>query len=121
MRMLMILIAVGLISLGAWYVLRDDGLLEEVTEERVESALLAKGLPVPMAECMAPKLTDKLSISQLLKLEKLGPQDGEETVPGSVGEAIDRLRRVDDSEAVQALVTTATGCGVSALKDSILG
>lgn len=121
MRILMILLAIGLVVFGAWFVLRDDGLLEEVTEERVEGALLANGLPVPMAECMAPKLTDKLSISQLIKLEKLGPEEGEESMPQSVGEAIDRLRRVDDSEAVQVLITTATGCGVRTLKDSILG
>ncbi|MEL6528616.1 MAG: hypothetical protein AAGK01_06020 [Pseudomonadota bacterium] len=112
-----ILVAIVLLAIGGWLVFRDGGLLNQVTEERVEDALIAKGVPVSMAACMAPKLTDRLSISQLRKLEQLGPEQGESRLPGSPGEALERLRRVDDPEAVEALAVVGTRCGV----DSLLG
>lgn len=112
MRMFAIVLGIALIGVGVWVFTRDGGVLEQVTEERVEGALLANGMPEPMAACMAGKLTDKLSISQLQSLEKLGPQGGESRIPQSRAEAVERLRRVDDSEAVSALVGSATSCGV---------
>ena len=112
MRLLAILVAIALLGVGVWLFTRDGGVLEQVTEERVEGALLANGMPLPMAQCMAPRLTDRLSIAQLQKLEKLGPQGGESRVPRSREEALMRLRRVEDSEAVSALVSVAAGCGV---------
>ncbi|MEM6476085.1 MAG: hypothetical protein AAF687_07960 [Pseudomonadota bacterium] len=118
MRMLAIIAAIALLGVGVWLFTRDGGVIQQVTEERVEGALLANGLPVPMAECMAPKLTDQLSISQLQKLEELGPQGGESRIPQSRSEALDRLRRVEDSEAVSALISVATGCGLEMIRDN---
>jgi hypothetical protein len=118
MRMLAIVLAIALIGVGVWLVTRDGGILQDVTEERVEGALLANGMPAPMAECMAAKLTDRLTIEQLQKLEMLGPQGGEARIPQSRSEAIDRLRRVDDSEAVAALVGTATSCGIELIGEN---
>lgn len=119
MRMLAIVLAIGLIGLGVWVFTRDGGVLERVTEERVEGALLANGLPAPMAECMAEKLVDKLSISQLQKLEKLGPQGGESRIPETGAAAVERLRRVEDSEAVSALISSATTCGIASMRKSV--
>lgn len=115
MRSIVILVLVFLIGIGAWLFLRDDGVLEQVTEARVEEALLANRVPVPMAECMAPRLTDRLSIAQLKKLERFAPQDGESSIPLSTGEAMARLRRIDDPQAVETVVTVAGGCGVGLL------
>ncbi len=112
-----LLVAIVLLAVGGWLVFREGGLLNQVTEERVEDALIAKGVPVGMAECMAPKLTDRLSISQLRKLEKLGPEEGESSMPGSASQALERLRRVDDDEAVEALAVVGARCGV----DSLIG
>ena len=112
MRSLFILLAIVLIAVGAWFVLRDDGVLEQVTKARVEEALLANRVPAPMAECMAPRLADQLTIFQLKKLERFAPQEGETRVPLSTGEAMARLRRIDDREAVETVVTVAGGCGV---------
>lgn len=112
MRFTAILVAIALLGVGAWLFTRDGGLMQQVTEERVKGALLANGMPLPIAECMAPRLTDKLSIAQLQQLEKLGPQGGETRIPSGRDEAIARLRQVEDSEAVSALVTVAAGCGV---------
>ncbi|MEL6542527.1 MAG: hypothetical protein AAFP79_04695 [Pseudomonadota bacterium] len=96
---------------GAWFVLRDDGVLEQVTAARVEQALLDNRVPEPMAACMGPRLADRLSISQLRALERAKPQEDESTIPLSTGEAMARLRRIDDREAVEQVVVTAGGCG----------
>ena len=112
MRMLLIVLGIAIVGVGVWLFTRDGGVIQQVTEDRVEGALLANGLPAPMADCMAGKLTDKLSIAQLQSLEKLGPQGGESRIPQSRAEALDRLRRVEDSEAVSALVGAATSCGI---------
>jgi hypothetical protein len=119
MRMLLIILGIALVGVGVWVFTRDGGVIQQVTEDRVEGALLSNGLPKPMAECMAEKLTAKLSISQLQKLEELGPQGGESRIPQTRAEAMDRLRRVDDSEAVAALVGAATSCGVAMVGKTI--
>ncbi|QFT77172.1 hypothetical protein [Erythrobacter sp. THAF29] len=111
MRKIAILMLVALLGLGAWMFFREDGLLEQVTEARVEQALLDNSVPPEMASCMAPRLVDRLSIGQLRKLERMAPQDGETAIPLSMGEAMARLRRVDDREAVETLVRAGGTCG----------
>ncbi len=112
MRRLVILLVVFAIGIGAWFLLRDDGLVEQVKEARVEQALIANGVPGELSGCMAERLVDKLSINQLLKLERLAPQDGEARIPQSLGGAMERLRRVDDNEAVEQLARAAGGCTI---------
>ena len=113
MRNIVILLLVFLVGIGAWLFLRDDGALEQVTEARVAEALLNNGVPPVMAQCMTPQLVDRLSIAQLQKLERLAPAEGEAGLPGSSGEALDRLRRVEDDAAVEQLVLVAGRCSVS--------
>lgn len=108
-----------LLGLGAFYVLSGQALLEKVTEARVEQALLDNGAPPPLAQCMAGKLVDQLSIEQLLKLEKLAPEEGEDRLPTSGREAIARLNRVDDPEAVRALAGAGASCSVSMIGDAL--
>lgn len=110
MRFLFILLAVFLIGLAAWFVLRDDGVLDQVTEERVEQALLDKGAPPKLAECMAERLVDELSLNQLRKLENLRAGEGEAALPASIPELRERLERVDDPEAVRVLTATSIRC-----------
>ena len=110
-RWLLVLILFAFIAIGAWFVLRDDGMLEQVTAERIEQALLDNRVPAPMAACMAPRLADQLSLGQLKRLERAAPQEGESRVPLSTGEALERLRRIDDPEAVRTVARVAGGCG----------
>ncbi len=119
MKRIIVLLLVLASGVGTYFVLREDGLLEQVTEERVEQALLDNRVPASLASCMAPKMTDRLSISQLRKLELLAPEEGEGSLPTSPAEALARLRRVDDDEAVRVLVGTGTTCGLSSLRDTI--
>ena len=110
--LLLIMAVVALLGIGAWFVFKPEGLLQQVTEERVEKALLNNGVPMPMAGCMAPRLTDRLTIDQLRNLEKMAPEKGESTFPMGPNEALTRLRRVGDDEAVEQLVRVAAGCGI---------
>lgn len=111
MRKIAVLLVVVLLAMGAWMFFRDDGLLDQVTEARVEQALLDNRVPPAMASCMAPRLVDELSINQLRKLERAAPQDGETRIPLSMGEAMARLRRIDDRQAVETVVMVGGGCG----------
>ncbi|MGB3470777.1 MAG: hypothetical protein WBA51_08150 [Erythrobacter sp.] len=119
MRFVGVLVAVALIAGLGWLTFRDGGWLNQVTEERVEAALVANGVPVDMAQCMSGNLVDQLSISQLRKLERLQAEEGEVIVPLSVEAAITRMQRVDDPEAVRVLALTATRCGVGSLLERL--
>jgi hypothetical protein len=108
----LLLFGVFLAGLGAFWVLGGEALVEKVTEARVEQALLDNGVPANMSACMAPRLVDRLSIEQLRKLERFAPEKGENRIPLSTGEAMTRLRRVDDRQAVEEVVIVAGGCGI---------
>ena len=111
LRGLLILALAIVLGGGAYVVLMDDGVLEQVTAARVEQALLDNRVPAPMAACMGERLADRLSISQLRALERAKPQDGESVIPLSTGKAMARLRRIDDREAVEQVVVAAGSCG----------
>lgn len=115
----LLLFLLFLAGLGAFWFLGGQALLEKVTEGRVEQALLDNGAPPRLAKCMSGKLVDQLSIQQLLKLEKLAPEEGEGRLPASGREAIERFNRVDDPEAVRALAGAGASCSVSMLGDAL--
>jgi len=115
----LLLFGLFLLGLGAFWVLGGEKLLEKVTEARVEQALLDNGAPEPLAQCMAERLVDTLTIEQLLKLEKLASEEGEGRLPASAGEAIARFNRVDDPEAVRALASSGASCSVSMIGDAL--
>ena len=109
MRKFVILLALLAIGIGAWAML---GGLDRVTEARVRTALVGAGLSEAMADCMAPRMVERLSISQLRKLERLAPVAGETAVPLSTREALRRLRRVEDREAIEVTARAAGGCAL---------
>jgi len=111
MRTILLIAFLAVLGLGAWLFLREDGLLEQVTEARVAEALISNGVPPVMTQCMAPRLVDRLSISQLRALERAKRQAGESAIPLSTREAMARLERINDREAVEQLVIVAGGCG----------
>ena len=115
MRTIITLLIVAAIGGGVWLTLRDGGFLDRVTESRVERMLIDNGVSERMAQCMAPRLVDRLSIEQLEKLERLAPEGDEAALPTSSREALARLRRVDDREALEQVVVIAGGCGLEQL------
>ncbi len=116
MKKLLLLIVIVALALGAWIWL---GGLDRVTEGRVRTALAEAGIPEALAQCMAPRMVDRLSIVQLRKLERIGAQDGEYPVPLSTTEALARIRRVDDREAIEVTAAAAGRCALQGVLDGI--
>ena len=105
-----VLLVAALVGVAAYL-----GAFDRVTESRVERALANAGVSPRMAECMAPKMVDRLTLPQLRKLERLGPEEGEYAVPLSGREALARLERVDDAEALEVLVRAGGSCAFETL------
>lgn len=111
-RIAIILIILLVAGGGVWYF---TGGPERVARERIESDLVARGLPQVMAECMAIRLSEQLSLSQLRKLERLKPEEGEADVPLTVAGVLDRFRRIGDPEAIEVAATSAAICAFGGL------
>ena len=89
------------------------GGLQSTVEDRLETEMVARGVPQPMAECMAGRMAERLSVAQIRKLEDLRAQDGETQVPLSVAEFLERVRRVGDNEVVEVTASSAAICAFS--------
>lgn len=76
----------------------------QVAENRVRSALIDAGLSEKDADCMAGRMVDRLSITQLRKLEAL---EGEKQ---SLQDYIDAVARVGDAEALAVTASSAALC-----------
>ena len=79
-------------------------------EDRLEAEFVARGLPQPMAGCLAGRMAERLSVNQLRKLEKLSPEEGEADIPLSMAEFLERVRRVDDPEVLEVAASSAAIC-----------
>jgi hypothetical protein len=71
---------------------------------QVKSAMIDAGLSERDSACMAERMTDRLSLGQLKKLERL---KGEKR---SLGDYLAAVRRVGDAEAVAVTASSAALC-----------
>jgi hypothetical protein len=71
---------------------------------RVKTALIDAGLSEANSACMAQRMTDRLTISQLQKLQKL---KGERR---TLGDYVAAVRRVGDAEALSVTASSAALC-----------
>ncbi len=78
---------------------------------QVKSAMLDAGLSEPNADCMAERMTDRLSLIQLNKLRKL---KGEKR---SLGEYVEAVRQVGDAEALSVTASSAALCATGLAKE----
>lgn len=83
---------------------------QRVTAGQIEAALVANGVPARQAGCMAGDMAERLSVVQLRKLQRLGPEPGEADMPASLSDFLVRVRRVDDPEAIRVTVRSAATC-----------
>ena len=80
------------------------GCVEKIAESRVRSALVDAGLSEGISTCMARRMVDRLTISQLRKLKALqGPRR-------SVPDYIEAVRRVGDREVLEVTASSAALC-----------
>ena len=104
----MVILGLLLAAFGLWATV--GGGLQATVEDRLEDEFVARGLPQPMAECMAGRMAQRLSVTQLRKLENLRAEDGEADVPLSIAELLERVRRVGDSEVLEVAASSAAVC-----------
>lgn len=85
-------------------------------EGRVASRLVEAGLSRPMADCMATRWVDRLSLLQLQKLSGLSEDLARERSQGrlTVGRFVERVRALDDPELVQVVTTSSVACALAA-------
>jgi hypothetical protein len=84
------------------------GCVSRIAESRVRSALIANGLAPKYADCMAERMVDRLSISQLRKLARLRGL-GETRTPMAF---VAKVRSVNDSEALAVVTSSAAVCAL---------
>lgn len=77
----------------------------------VKSAMVDAGLSEPNAECMAERMTDRLSLAQLQKLKQLR---GEKR---TLGDYVNAVRRVGDAEALAVTASSAALCGTGLARE----
>ena len=91
-------------------VLALGGCVQTIAEDRVRSALVEAGVSESDSACMAQRMVDRLTIEQLHKLEALKARPGESARPATLGEYLDRVRRVGDAEVVAVTASSAGLC-----------
>ncbi len=107
MRKLLLFLALlaGVVALGI-----SSGAVDAAVEWRVQSGLMDAGIGEKRATCMAARMTDRLSILQLRKLQNMEAQDGEPVEPTGLGDYIKRVRRIGDGEVVAVTASSAALC-----------
>jgi hypothetical protein len=86
------------------------GCVEKVAEHRVRAALVHAGLSEGNAECMAQRMVDRLTISQLRKLEAL---QGEKR---SIADYVVAVQRVNDAEVLAVTTSSAALCATGLVR-----
>ncbi len=79
----------------------------KLAEGRVRSALMDAGLSQPNAACMAERMTDRLTLGQLRKLQALQALQAPKR---SVADYVMTVRRVGDRQLVEVTVSSALLC-----------
>jgi hypothetical protein len=84
-------------------------------EGRVASRLAEAGLSRSMADCMAARWVDRLSVLQLQKISSLSEDLGRERATGrlTVSRFIERVRAVGDPEILAVVTSSTAGCALS--------
>ena len=80
----------------------------------VRSALIQAGVRPNVAECMAERMTNRLSTAQLQKLTRLQAAPGEKTSNLSAAELVERINRIGDPEVVAVTASAGAVCTLTA-------
>jgi len=83
-------------------------------ESRIRTALVGSGVSPPVAGCMAERMADRLSMSQLRKLSSLAKLKGDALETMSVGELLKHVRALGDPEIVQVTASSGLRCALAA-------
>ncbi len=83
-------------------------------EGRVATRLSEAGLSRPMAECMAERWTDRLTVFQLNKISNLADDLKGDKRRLTVARFIDRVRAVNDTEIFEVVSASTVACALKA-------
>ena len=81
-------------------------------EARVESRLVDMGLSRSKARCMAERLVDRLSQSQLRKLGRLAGIENRDIRKMTLSELFDRVEALGDPEILKVTTRAGIGCAI---------
>ena len=96
MRAVLLAVAFVLPALG--------GCVQDIKQNRVESALVNAGLSPPLSACMAHRMAEKLTIAQLRRLQALGIEKR------SYYDYVTAVRGVHDPDALEVLASSLVLC-----------
>ena len=82
---------------------------------RVASRLADAGLSRAMADCMAKRWVDRLSLTQLQKISAVAEDLAKERSQGmlTIGRFVGRVRAVDDPEVFAVVSSSAAACALA--------
>ena len=83
-------------------------------EGRVASRLTEAGIPPGMAQCMAKRWVDRLSLLQLRKIQSLTSDIKRDRGEGrlTVFRLVDRVRQINDAEIFDVVSKSAAHCAL---------
>lgn len=103
-----VLVMIGLAALAV-----QTGMARPLIKWQVERSLVAGGMGEGRADCMAGRVTDRLSVWQIYKLQRaMAPREGEPAEARGIIDTITRLRRSEDGEIVSVVTTSAALCAI---------
>ncbi|MEN2787786.1 hypothetical protein ACFOKI_00835 [Sphingomonas qilianensis] len=79
-------------------------------ESQTRAGLIKAGLSPKMAACMAPRMADRLSITQLRQLAAIGKASGGAGGKDGATDVLKRLRELDDPQIVSVVSSSAALC-----------
>ena len=78
--------------------------VQDLKQNRVETALVNAGLAQPLSACMARRMAEQLTITQLRHLQALGVEKR------SYADYVNAVRNVRDPQALEVLITSLALC-----------
>jgi hypothetical protein len=83
-----------------------------IFQGRIVDELAEAGVPRPIAECMAERWVERLSIFQLRKLQRYAQDVKAEQGAISVLGLASRVQQIDDPEIVSVVTSSAFNCSL---------
>lgn len=80
--------------------------------QRIATKLTELGVPQPQARCMGDRLQDRLSISQLKRLQDISRIDSDRLGRMRIGEIADKLTDPRDPALVAEVIRAGIGCAI---------
>ena len=82
-------------------------------QSQLQRGLINAGLPKAQSACMADRMVDKLSLSQLRRLSSLGNFEDEKLGDMTVSRFMRNIRALKDPEIITVTTRAALGCAIS--------